>query len=115
MTCGLSGPDETPERASVQLNVTVTFPLFHPEEFGDGDADPDRTGRVSSILTITVTELVSPAPSVPVHVKVVPLVWDDRVVIEQPEEESIPDSGSLTTQLTVTVELFHPLELEPGV
>jgi len=34
---------------------------------------------------------------------------------EQPEEESIPDSGSVTTQLTVTLTLFHPKALGPGV
>ena len=92
----------------MQLKVTVTLALFHPEEFGRGEAVPERIGEVSSIRTVTETEFVSPAPSVAVQVMVVPPVSDARVVGEQPEEESIPDSGSETAQLTVTLTLFHP-------
>ena len=58
---------------------------------------------------------MSPAPSVAVHVSVVPLVSEASVVGEHPEEESIPDSGSDTDQLTVTLTLFHPFVLGPGV
>ncbi len=55
------GPVATPESASVQLNVTVTLPLFHPKEFGDGDLEPVITGGVLSILIVTEAELVRPA------------------------------------------------------
>jgi hypothetical protein len=38
-----------------------------------------------------------------------------RVVVVQPVEEAIPDSGSETDQLTVTDPLFQPLLLGLGV
>ena len=115
IVCGLAGPVDTPERVSVQLKVTVTSPLFHPDEFGEGEAEPDITGGVSSILIVSEMEFVSPAPSVALQIKTVPLVSAERIAGEHPDEESIPDSGSVTVQVTLTLTLFHPLMLAPGV
>ncbi len=44
--CGLTGPAFTPERASVQMNETVTLALFQPFELAEGDLEPVRTGSV---------------------------------------------------------------------
>jgi hypothetical protein len=38
-----------------------------------------------------------------------------KVVVVQPADEAIPDSGSETDQVTVTDPLFQPLLLAPGV
>ena len=57
---------------------------------------------VLSILMVTGTDADSPAPFVAEHVKVTPAVSADRVVVVQPEDEVIPDSGSVTLQATVT-------------
>lgn len=45
-TCGLTGPTFTPERASAQMNETVTSALFQPFELAEGDLEPVRTGSV---------------------------------------------------------------------
>jgi hypothetical protein len=72
---------------------------------------------VRSIFTVTETAFVKPAPLIAEQVSVVPP--DDvsllRVVVVQPVEEAIPDSGSETDQLTVTDPLFQPLPLALGV
>ncbi len=115
MICGLSGPVPTPERESVQANVAVTFALFQPFELGREEAAPERTGMVSSILTVTEEDPVSPARSVALQVIVVPAVSDTSVVAPHPEDEVMPDSESETVQLTLTVALFHPFELGFGV
>ncbi len=116
MIWGLTGPVPTPERESLQVNVAVTFALFQPFELGRGEAAPERTGMVSSILTVTEAEPVRPAWSVAVQVIVVPAVSDTSVVVPHPEDDDVmPDSESETVQLTVTVALFHPLELGLGV
>jgi len=49
------------------------------------------------------------------QVKVVALVSVVRTVVVQPEEDAMPDSGSLTLQFTVTLVLFQPLRLGGGV
>ena len=76
-----------------------------------------RVGAVRSILTVTDAELERPAPLVTEHVNVVPCcpVSVLRVVVLQPLDEAIPDSGSETDQVTVTGPLFQPLPLAPGL
>ncbi len=107
--------EPTPDRVSEQVKLTVTGPLFQPLTLGTGLADPVTLGRVLSILTVTETELDVPAPLVAVQVIVVPGVSLVRVVVPHPEEDSIPDSGSETLQVTVTLPLFQPLELGLGL
>jgi hypothetical protein len=76
-----------------------------------------RVGAVRSILTVTDAELERPAPLVTEHVSVVPCcpVSVVRVVLLQPLDEAIPDSGSETDHVTVTGPLFQPLLLALGV
>jgi hypothetical protein len=69
-----------------------------------------RAGAVRSILTVTDAELERPSPFVTEQVSVVPCcpVSVVRVVVLQPLDEAIPDSGSETDQVTVTGPLFQP-------
>jgi hypothetical protein len=72
---------------------------------------------VRSIFTVTEAEFDKPAPLVALQVSVVPAggVSALRVVVVQPLDEAIPDSGSETDQVTVTDPLFQPLPLGLGV
>jgi hypothetical protein len=74
-------------------------------------------GAVRSIFTVTETEFDKPAPLVALQVSVVPAAGVSvlRVVVVQPVDEAIPDSGSETDQVTVTDPLFQPLALALGV
>ena len=76
-----------------------------------------NVGAVRSIFTVTETEFDKPAPLVAVQVSVVPFcgVSVVKVVVVQPVDEAIPDSGFETDQLTVTGPLFQPLPLALGV
>ena len=67
------------------------------------------TGGVLSIFTVTGTELLSPAPFVADQDNVVPSVSVVRLFELQPVEDAIPDSGSVTLQLTVTLLVYQPL------
>jgi hypothetical protein len=65
---------------------------------------------------VTDAELFKPALFVAEHVNVTPVVSADSVVVLQPELVLIPDSGSVTLQLTVTgTVVFHPLALGAGL
>jgi hypothetical protein len=72
---------------------------------------------VRSIFTVTEAEFDKPAPLVALQVSVVPAAGVSvlRVVVVQPVDEAIPDSGSETDQVTVTDPLFQPLALALGV
>ncbi len=107
--------EATPDRVSEQVKLTATGPLFQPLTLGLGLAEPVTVGRVLSIFSVTETEFDVPAPLVAVQVIVVPGVSLVRVVVPQPEENSIPDSGSETLQVTVTLPLFQPLALGLGL
>jgi len=63
---------------------------------------PEMTGLVLSIVIDTGIELDRPAPFVAEHVKLAPVVSAVKVVPSHPVEEAIPDSGSLTAQVTLT-------------
>ena len=67
------------------------------------------TGGVWSILMVTGTDAVSPTPFVAEQVRVTPAVSVVNVVEVHPEDDAIPDSGSVTFQETVTVLRYHPL------
>jgi hypothetical protein len=81
---------------------------------GDGNVS---VGAVRSIFTVTEDEFGKPAPFVAVHVSVVPVsgVSVLRVVVVQPFDDPIPDSGSETDQVTVTGPLFQPVPFVLGV
>ena len=66
------------------------------------------TGGVLSILMVTGTDIDRPAPFVAEHVRVVPAVSFVRVVGEHELEEAMPDSGSVTFQLTVKLLRYQP-------
>jgi hypothetical protein len=67
------------------------------------------TGAAMSILTSTEAELDRPAPFVAEQVTVLPRVGALKTVGPQLVDEEMPDSGSLTFQVTVTgVLLFQP-------
>ena len=70
---------------------------------------PEMTGGVLSILMVTETEEDRPTPFVAEHVNVTPAVSAVTLVCVQPVEEAIPDSGSLTFQLTVALLRYQPL------
>src|SRR5436190_1150270 len=70
------------------------------------------TGGVLSILTVTESELLRPALFVGTQVRIVPAVSRLRTVSPHPDAEAIPDSGSLTVQLTLTLSLLQPLTNE---
>ncbi len=53
--------------------------------------------------------MLTPAPFVAEHVNVVPVVSESIVVVLHPVLDVIPDSGSLTLQLTVTSLVYQPL------
>jgi hypothetical protein len=69
-----------------------------------------------SIFTVIEAEFDKPAILVAVQVSVVPACGVSvlRLVVVQPMDEAIPDSGSETDQLTVTGPLFQPLPLALG-
>ena len=60
-------------------------------------------------MMVTDSELLRPAPLVAEHMSMVPAVLEVRFVAPQPVDELIPDSGSVTLQLTVTLLVYHPL------
>ncbi|HEY6391023.1 MAG TPA: hypothetical protein VIX89_07085 [Bryobacteraceae bacterium] len=99
-----SQPDvlSTPDIESAAVQLTVTLVLFQPAPVGDGETVGVTMGAVKSILTTTEAELVKPALFVAEQVSVTPLVSAVRVVAPQPVLLLIPDSGSVTLQLTVT-------------
>src|ERR1700720_1493766 len=66
-------------------------------------------GGVLSILTVAETDAERPTPFVARHVNVAPAVSAVSVVGVQPEEDAIPDSGSVTFQLTPTLLVYQPL------
>jgi hypothetical protein len=97
-----------PLRESEHVKCTVTGPLYHPFEFGLVLAAAVMLGGVLSTLIVTDLDALSPAPLVAEHVITVPAVSLVRVTLSQPVDDAIPDSGSVTLQVTVTVELFQP-------
>src|SRR6516164_11488593 len=67
------------------------------------------SGGVLSILTVTEADVDRPTPFVAEQVNVIPAVSAVSVVGVQPDEDVIPDSGSVTFQLTPTLLMYQPL------
>src|SRR5207302_5255903 len=102
--------------ASVHVKLTATLVLFQPWALADGVLLPVMTGFVVSILMLTETELLRPAPLVAEQVRAVPAVSVVKFDAVQPEELAMPDSGSVTLQVTETgVVLFQPAALGEGL
>ncbi len=105
--------DATPESASSQVKVTVTFPLFHPLALGLGLAEPVIMGGVRSMLTgPTMADAELPALSEQVPVTDWPAPSPVRAVGAL--YVFTPDRRSVQTNVTVTVPLFQPLAFAPG-
>ncbi len=68
------------------------------------------TGPVLSIFMVTLADLLRPAWFVAEQVSVMPGVSAVSTDVPQPEEEAMPDSGSVTPQFKVTSAVYHPLE-----
>ena len=49
-----------------QVQVTVTFPLFHPAAFGEGEIVPTIDGAAVAIFNVTLVLAEFPAASVAV-------------------------------------------------
>ena len=115
---GLVGaPRARPDRVSVMVNGAVTLVLFQPARLGAGDGAPNATtGAVLSSLTVTDLVVTRPTPLVAVHVSVAPVTGVSVVItgVAHPGDVAMPDSGSLTDQVTVTSELFQPARLGAG-
>src|SRR5436190_2690201 len=117
---GLFGPDGAslvavtsmearPDRASVADTVATATSLPSGGQIVQPDAGrPEMTGGVLSILILTGTEVESPTPFVAEQVRVTPAVSAASAAGPQPEDEAMPDSGSLTLQLTLTELSYQP-------
>src|SRR4051812_2540043 len=96
--------DARPEVASPAVIVaTWTILWFGGQSVQSGAGSPETTGGVLSILTVTGTDIDNPARFVAEQVRVVPGVSVVSMVSVQPDEDAMPDSGSITPQLTVTL------------
>src|SRR5262245_14076311 len=85
--------------------------LFQPLIFGAGKRlTNDMTGFVLSILIVTEAELERTALLLAEHVNVTPVVSVVRFDALQPLDEAMPDSASVTDQVTVTLLVYQPLE-----
>src|SRR2546425_9054014 len=95
--------EASPDRASVADTMAngTTLP-FVGQIVQPGAGRPEMAGGVLSILFVTGTELESPTPFVAEQDRVTPAVSAFSVVGPQPEDDAMPDSGSLTLQVTVT-------------
>ena len=103
----------TPDSASPQLNVTVTFELFQPLALAAGDALPLTVGGVLS----TDTEVVLAVVELPTLSKPVPVTGCEAPSVEttwSPGQLATPDAASPQVKLTVTSVLFQPFELAAG-
>ena len=107
LTDALAGP----EGASVQDQLTFTSLLFQPLTFGAGVLLTNVIpGFVLSILIVTETELESPTLFVAEQVRVLPVVPEVKLDGVQPVEVLMPDSPSVTVQLTVTLLVYQPFD-----
>src|SRR2546427_2477841 len=97
-----------PSAPSVEPRFTVTFVLFQPRLLAAGVRLAVTIGGVLSILIVTDSEALNPAPFVAKQVSVVPPVSVSSVTASQPVDEAIPDSSSLTDQDTLTAVLCQP-------
>jgi hypothetical protein len=97
----------------VQVNVTVTFELFHPAAFGGGAATAVMVGPVFERLMVTVFVAVFPATSVAVPVICCPA--PSVVTLTGGLQLATPDPLSLQVKVTVTLLEFQLLALGGGL
>src|SRR5712691_11549866 len=112
MTVTGGGQTSTPERASVQVNETLTSVLFQPLPLAAGVAVAVTAGGVRSMLIVTLAEAVLPALStaVPLTVWLAPSVPTTTVA----GQVSIPERTSVHVNPALTGVLFQPLPLGAG-
>src|SRR5262245_10089308 len=105
----LSVKPPSPDRASATPTVTSTgFSLWFGGQRELGVARNVTVGGRMSLLIVALCEAVRPLPFVAEQVTVVPLVSALSVRPSQPAEDAMPDSGSLTSQLTLTAPVYQP-------
>ena len=114
MTLTAGQVPSTPESASLQTHCTATSPLYQPFAFAAGYVGV-MTGGVRSMFTsVTAARLLFPALSVAVPLTLWPAPSLLRTV-DAGVQLAIPDSASAQLKVTVTGELFQPLEFAAGV
>jgi hypothetical protein len=99
---------EIPETASTPEKATLRGWVYQPlcAGFDVGSAATD--GPVVSTLTTTLTCAPNPSVFVAEQLSVWPVVSPPTVVVAQPDEEAMPDSGSATAHITVTAPVYQP-------
>ena len=97
----------------MQVNVTVTFELFHPAAFGGGAATAVILGAVFERLMVTVFVAVFPATSVAVPVICCPA--PSVVTVTGGLQLATPEPLSVQLKVTVTLLEFHPLAFGAGL
>src|SRR5438067_3891740 len=102
----------TPERASLQLKLTVTSVLFQPLALAASERSAVMVGAVLSMLTVagSVTLLRALSVAVPVTGWSVP----SAVTVCGAVQLAIPETVSAQTKVTVTFVLFQPAALAAG-
>ena len=93
---------------SVAASFSVTGPRYQPSFPDSPDGVARVTGGVLSSLIVTDVPAESPAALAAAHVSIVPGVSVASVLVEQPDDETMFDSGSVTLQLTVTFPRYQP-------
>jgi len=97
-----------PDRASEQVNETVTSVLFQPLELAAGNRPPRIVGGVAS--RFNVTDCVEDPPALAAEqVNVTLEVSALTVPALHPDVEAMGDSGSTTVHVTVTLLTYQPL------
>jgi hypothetical protein len=107
---GVTGVAEIaiPETESELNGVIITADVYHPAESGARSGDAVIVGGVVSRFIVTDFVVVPPA-LVAEQEKVTPVVSLVTELLTQPVFELITDSGSVTVQVRVTLEMYHPL------
>src|SRR5437763_12284729 len=96
---------------SLQVNVTLTAPLFQPLAGGAGEAKPEITGGVLSMLTVWLADEELPARSVQVALTdwLAPSVETVRLTVDWPA------MLSLQSHVMVTSVLYQPAKFAGGL
>src|SRR5207302_10115568 len=105
----------SPDKASVALNETVTFELFHPLVLAEGDWTAVITGGVLSILTegdLKVALLSALSVTVTVSLTDDPSAANNNGL--DTELDATPDRLSAGVKLNVTFVLFQPAAFGAG-
>lgn len=97
LTMSLGGQRAMPDKASAQVNDTVTLVLFQPAGLGAGAAVVLMVGAVLSILTVSVAVL--PATSLAVPCTTWLALW--AVTMTGAVHEATPEVASAQVKSTV--------------